>query len=181
MKYLSSSERVWNNLTWHLKHRNFALPVGKPRNTHLLHSLLYIASNAWPSSVNDIAVCDVTSIKQSASCWNKGFRCYEVKIEESKKASSCRESNPGHLACAPSSLPLNYDNWTTISHHNPLYILHRWYWMPQLHTWMPLSMCHQNSIRGRPEIYLHQERTHAEWFCQSKCLELLPHVGMKRI
>ena len=26
------------------------------------------------------------------------FRCYEAKIEESEKAGSCRESNPGHLA-----------------------------------------------------------------------------------
>ena len=43
--------------------------------------------------------------------------------------------------------------------------------MPQSHTWKPLSMCHQNSARGQPENSLHQERTHAEWFCQSKCLE----------
>ena len=27
----------------------------------------------------------------------KEFRCYEAKIEESEKAGSCRESNPGHL------------------------------------------------------------------------------------
>ena len=33
-----------------------------------------------------------------ASRWNKQkFRCYEAKIEESEKASSHRESNPGHL------------------------------------------------------------------------------------
>ena len=25
------------------------------------------------------------------------FRCYEAKIEESEKAGSCQESNPGHL------------------------------------------------------------------------------------
>ena len=31
--------------------------------------------------------------------------------------------------------------------------------MPQLHTWQPLSMCRQNSVRGRPENSLH----HAEW------------------
>ena len=30
----------------------------------------------------------------------------------------------------------------------PLYVWHRWYWMPQLHTWQPLRMCHQNSVRG---------------------------------
>ena len=35
--------------------------------------------------------------------------------------------------------------------------------MPHLHTWQPLTMCRQNSVRGRPENSLHQERTHAEW------------------
>ena len=54
------------------------------------------------------------------------FRCYEAKIEESEKAGSRRESNPGHLACAASALPLSYDNRTTTSPHNPLYVLHRW-------------------------------------------------------
>ena len=44
------------------------------------------------------------------------------KIEESEKAGSHQESNPVHLACATSALPLSYDN-----PHNPLYILHRWY------------------------------------------------------
>ena len=29
------------------------------------------------------------------------FRCYEAKIEESEKASSRRESNPGHLWLEP--------------------------------------------------------------------------------
>ena len=54
------------------------------------------------------------------------FRCYEAKIEESEKAGSRWESNPGHLACAASALPLSYDNQTTTSPHNPLYVLHRW-------------------------------------------------------
>ena len=35
---------------------------------------------------------------------------FEAKIEESEKAKSRRELNPGHLACAASTLPLNYDN-----------------------------------------------------------------------
>ena len=46
---------------------------------------------------------------------------FEVKIEGSKKAGSHPESNPGHLACAASALPLSYDNRTTTSPHNPLY------------------------------------------------------------
>ena len=66
-------------------------------------------------------------LKTLASRWNKQkFRCYEAKIEESEKAGSRRESNPGHLACAASALPLSYDNRTTTSPHNPLYVLHRW-------------------------------------------------------
>ena len=40
-------------------------------------------------------------------------------------------------------------------------------------------MCHQNSVRGWPENSLHQERNHAGWGSQFKCLELLPHVGIK--
>ena len=46
----------------------------------------------------------------------------EVKLEESEKASSHQESNPGHLACAASALPLSYDNRTTTSPQNPLHV-----------------------------------------------------------
>ena len=50
-------------------------------------------------------------LRTLASRWNKEkFRCYEAQIEESEKAGSRRESNPGHLACAASALPLSYDN-----------------------------------------------------------------------
>ena len=53
-------------------------------------------------------------LRTLASRWNKQkFRCYEAKIEESEKAGSCWESNPGHLACAASALPLSYNNRTT--------------------------------------------------------------------
>ena len=61
------------------------------------------------------------------------------------------------LAWAASALPLSHDSWTTTNPHNPLYILHGWYWMPQSHTWQLLSMCHQNSVRVWPENSLHQE------------------------
>ena len=40
-----------------------------------------------------------------------------------------------------SSLMLSHDSQTTTNPHNPLYVLHRWYWMLQL---QPLSMCRQN-------------------------------------
>ena len=82
------------------------------------------------------------------------------------------------LAWAASALPLSHDSQTTTNPHNPLCILHRWYWMPQLHhIWQPPSMCHLNSVRGRPENSLHQERTHAEWFfslqmLKASCLKL---------
>ena len=36
-------------------------------------------------------------------------------MEESEKAGSRRKSNPGHLACAASALPLSYDNRKTTS------------------------------------------------------------------
>ena len=35
------------------------------------------------------------------------------------------------LAWAASALPLSYDSQTTTNLHNPLYVLHRWYWMLQ--------------------------------------------------
>ena len=56
---------------------------------------------------------------------------------------SCPESNPGHLTCAASSLPLTYDQWTTTSPHN-IYCTSGTE-MSQFHTWQPLSMCRQNS------------------------------------
>ena len=33
-----------------------------------------------------------------------------------------------------------YNNQTTTNPHNPLCVLHRWYWMSQSHTWQPLSL-----------------------------------------
>ena len=47
--------------------------------------------------------------------------------------------------------------------------------MPQLHTWQPLSMCHQNFVRDRPENSLHQEKTHAVPLCEARAHVLLPH------
>ena len=46
-----------------------------------------------------------------------------MRIEESEKAGSHPELSTGHLACATSALTLSYDNWTTTSPHNPLYVL----------------------------------------------------------
>ena len=93
------------------------------------------------------------------------FRCYEVKIEESEKAGSHRESKPEHLWLEPPVLC----HWAMTTRQPPtptilyLYCTGAWYWLPQSHTWQLLSMCLQNSVRGWPENSLHQERTHAEW------------------
>ena len=109
-----------------------------------------------------------------ASRWNKQkFRCYEAKIEESEKGRQPPGIEPrtSGLCSQCSATELRQPD-----NHQP----------PQssictaqvglkclsCNTWQPLSMCRQNSVRGRPENSLHQERTHAEWFSRSKCLEL---------
>ena len=58
------------------------------------------------------------------------FRYYEAKIEESEKAGSRQESNPGYLWLEPPVLC----HWATTAWrpltctHNPLSVLHRWYY-----------------------------------------------------
>ena len=47
-----------------------------------------------------------------------------AEIEESEKASSHQKSNPRHLACAASALTLSYNNRTTTSPYNPMYVLY---------------------------------------------------------
>ena len=63
----------------------------------------------------------------SSHC-NKEIRylVMEVKQKKVKRSEVTRESNPGHLACAASALPLSYDNQATTSPHNLVYVLHRW-------------------------------------------------------
>ena len=107
-------------------------------------------------------------------CTKQKFRCYEAKIEESEKGRQppgIEPRTPGLCSQCSATELRQPDN------HQP----------PQssictaqvglkclsCNTWQPLSMCRQNSVRGRPENSLHQERTHAEWFSQSKCLETL--------
>ena len=87
-----------------------------------------------------------------ASSWK--LWCKNGGKKKNEKAGSCRESNLGHLAHTASALPLSLDNQTTTNPYNLLCVLHRWYWMPQLHTWQQLSMCCQNSVRGRLEIFV---------------------------
>ena len=56
------------------------------------------------------------------------------------------------LAWAASALPLSHNNRTITSPHNLPYVLHRWYWIPQSHTWQPFKMCSQNSVRVNRKI-----------------------------
>ena len=79
------------------------------RNEHPAHcvDVLNVACSGW------------LLLRTLASHWNKeNLDVFEAKIEESEKAGSRRESNPGHLACAASALSLSYNNWTTTSRHN---------------------------------------------------------------
>ena len=60
------------------------------------------------------------------------------------------ESNPGHLGCAVGALPLCY---ATTGQPPVLTIILYMYCtggteMPQSHTWQPLRMCCQHSVRG---------------------------------
>ena len=74
----------------------------------------------------DIVSSDNSSITVNIHSFIKErLDVFEAKIEESEKAGSHQELNPGHLACAANALPLSYDNWTTTIAHNPLCILHR--------------------------------------------------------
>ena len=75
------------------------------------------------------------------SLWMKEYLYQSWIMQKCKRR---RESNPGHLWVEPSVLC----HWVTTPGQPPtltipLYVLHRWYWMPQLHTWQPLSMCRQ--------------------------------------
>ena len=87
---------------------------------------------------------------------NKGIWGKNRGKWKSQQASGVKPRTP--LAWAATALPLSYNNWTTTNPHNLLYVLHRWDWMPQSHTWQPLSMYRQNSVRGQPKNSLHLEK-----------------------
>ena len=59
------------------------------------------------------------------SCLMLGFRCYEVERKESEKTGQLPGIEPRTPWLElPVLLPLSYDNQTTTSPYNPLYILH---------------------------------------------------------
>ena len=101
----------------------------------ILHLEAHVSSVKMCLSLSHVSngqfmLVDTCSSRSGKPVFNKKnkekFRCYEAQIEESEKTGSRRESNPGHLACAASALPLSYDNRTTTSPHNPLYVVHGW-------------------------------------------------------
>ena len=68
-------------------------------------------------------------------------------------------------------LPLSYDNWTITSPHNPLYVLHRWDWNASV-TNLATSQYVPSELHM--ENFLHQEKTHAEWFLTVNAQSILP-------
>ena len=59
---------------------------------------------------------------------------------------------PRHFR-AISALPLSNDSRRTTDPHNPLCVLHSWYWMPQLHTfWVVFSLWENHSAWLKPEV-----------------------------
>ena len=65
------------------------------------------------------------------------FRCFGANRGKWKGPAAVDhwKLNPGHLACAPSALPMSYDNWTTASPHIILYMYCTdGIEMPQSHT-----------------------------------------------
>ena len=100
-----------------------------------------------------------------ASRWNKEkLDVFEAKIEESKKAGSRQESNPGHLAYVASALPLSYNSRTTTNPPTILYIYCTGGTeVPQSHTRQLLGMCPRNPVRGRQPILSDFLRLSKHW------------------
>ena len=84
---------------------------------------------------------------------------------ESEKASSCQQLLQKHLACIASALPLSYDNWTTISLHNPLYVPAQTR-CPGFNFWCLLAF-------SLPSI-LHKAKGHTSHLAQPLSLKTLP-------
>ena len=120
---------------------------GLPYNTHPPPTI--VAQNILPYAVN----------KGIQMLWGGKW-----------KAGSHQESNTGHLWL---ELPLSHNSRITTKPCNPLYVLHKWYWMPQSHTWQPLHMCCQNSVNWKILSIGENPCWASEWFSHSKCSEHL--------
>ena len=102
----------------HPTHANLILWKLKQKFT-LVCNLVSASLRLWNKDKKDTLFFGLQYHPKSEN-WNKRhIKCYEAKIEESEKAGSYQESNPGHFWL---ELPLSYANRTTTSHHNPLSI-----------------------------------------------------------
>ena len=124
---------------------------------HLIHcknKLVVLTKKGYPGCVLEYFA--------SAGKWRKVV-CFEAKEKKvkSRQSPQIKPRAPG-LSCQC------YGHWATPPGNHQCsqssILLHRWYWMLQSHTWQPLIMCRQNSVRGWLENSLHQKRTHAECF-----------------
>ena len=85
------------------------------------------------SSINIFRFCEM----------EKASKCYEVTMEEENAGSQTQD-----ICDLAASALLQNNSQVTPKPHNSVYVLQTSYLTSQLHTWQPLSMCHQNSIRG---------------------------------
>ena len=108
-------------------------------------------------------LCAISFAESTLPHAGNKFRCYEVKIEESEKPAVVRsrtQDTSGLSRQCSATEPQQPDN------HQPsqssMCTAQVALNAPVAHLAEALSMCRQNSIRGRPENSLHQERTHPE-------------------
>ena len=160
------------------------LPAKHPQQTYSCLWHLLIIYHCWKCFANGsrlarMAVLSVsaacrTNCNHMTSCRVQSFPWIRIQISPTQALTTLRVKRlaVGQLwLWAASALPLSHNSRVTTNPHNPLYVLHRRYRMTQPHTWQPLSMCRQNSVRGRQENSFHQERSRAECFSHSKCSE----------
>ena len=135
----------WKARWWSFSHRRLSFHGGNDRSEE--DAFILEESHSHPSRLSSFSITN--------ELWDKNRGKYK-----GRQPPGVEPRTP--LAWATSTLPLSHDSRTTTNPHNPLYVLHRWYSMPQSHTWQPLSIVPSNPIRGQPQNSLHQERTQAE-------------------
>jgi len=112
------------------------------------HSMCSAKAVSHPESCQNM---QVGRLKYSHSSINifrffemeKASKCYEVTMEEKNAGSQTQD-----ICDLAASALLQNNSQVTPKPHNSVYVLQTSYLTSQLHTWQPLSMCHQNSIRG---------------------------------
>ena len=97
-----------------------------------------IITRAWWNQCEEIldSEMDNETTKYVWSCLYVYKFCLSLKVVVMWKLTKwlLPKSSPGFLTWAAIGLPLSYNNQTSTGPHNPLYVLHRWYWMPMCST-----------------------------------------------